>query len=612
MSGIGKVIQNLREEMGMSQGELVSGLCSDSTLSRIEWEERVVEQWLIDAILQRLGKSSDKFWTIINVRDYNILVNRNRIWENILSKRYEEAKEGLEEYRKNVDIQEPLHQQYIMKCKGLMYGKEGNWQKSVEILTEAVQVTVWEFGNTEKIESLLIGRDEMLIILLLAEGYEQLGKRTEAKQLVRGLLQNIEQRKWDEEELVKIYPKVIWYYVKFLKEENQYEQVIFYARKAADMLRENGVIFLLEDLISCIVWGMERRNEIEQREFSQREKQEYMRLKRHVKVLNEIWSQYGKVSKENMIYCTNVQKDISTSNEIIRKCRKKCRLSQETLSEEICTVENLSRIENGKISPQEKNYRGLMEKMSQAIERDRGIINVPDYELREELRMVSKHTSQMEYYKAEQVWKKLRGKIPGDSLENQQCILRYDTLISYGKKEIDWKEATKRYEAALKMTMPDFGQIDISEWPLSRTEIFLLNNIASGYYTIGKKKEAKGILMGLKRAFDRSMVDVRYRMTEYIVLVYNIGMLEKLEGNVQKASRIFEKGLYLELQSGRFTKISKLLYGLGWAMRNSENDKKARKIIEQAFYFSDIQNLPNLNNDIYRYYQKNWNDTIID
>lgn len=150
MSGIGKVIQNLREEMGISQEELVSGLCSDSTLSRIEWEERVVEQWLIDAILQRLGKSSDKFWTIINVRDYSILVNRNRIWENILSKRYEEAKEELEEYQKNVDIQDPLHRQYILKCKGLIYGKEGNWQKSVEILTEAIQVTVWSLGARKR------------------------------------------------------------------------------------------------------------------------------------------------------------------------------------------------------------------------------------------------------------------------------------------------------------------------------------------------------------------------------------------------------------------------------------------------------------------------------
>lgn len=611
MSGIGKVIQNLREEAGISQEELASGLCSDSTLSRIEWEERVVEQWLVEAILQRLGKSSDKFWTIVNVKDYNILEKRNRIWENILSMRYNEAKEELEDYQRRIDIQDPLHRQYILKCKGLIWGKEGKWEKSVAILTQAIQITVLEFKIIEKIENLLIGRDEMVIMLLLVEGYERLGKLEEAKQLVYGLVQNIEHRKWDEEELVKIYPKVIWYYVKFLREEDQYEQVVFYAGKAVNMLRENGVIFLLEDLISCIVWGMKRRSEVEQREFSQREEQECMRLKRHVRVLKDIWAQYGEIPVENMIYGTNIQKDISTSNEIIRKCRRNCRLSQEMLSEEICTVENLSRIENGKTSPQEKNYRGLMGKMNQAIERDRGIINVQDYELYEELRMVSKYTSQMEYYKAEEIWKKLRGKIPKNSLENRQCILRYDTLISYGKKEIDWEKATKQYETALKMTMPKFEQIDISEWPLTRTEIFLLNNIASGYYTVGKKKEAKEILMALKNAFDKSIVDIRYRMTEYILLIYNIGMLEKLEGNIQRAIGIFEKGLYLELQSGRFTKVSKLLYGLGWAMRNSENDKKARKIIKQAFYFSDIQNLPNLNNDIYTYYRANWNDNII-
>lgn len=610
MSGIGKEIKRIREEEGVSQEKLTRGLCSRSTLSKLEWEERYVEQWIIEAILQRLGKSSDKFWTIINVKDYYMLEERNKIWEDILNKKYAEAERGLESYRKRVNMQEPLQHQFVLKCQGMLLGKAGNWRRSIAVITQAIQTTVCEFevGN---VENLFLGRDEMLLILLLVEGYEQVGKKWEVRQLVYGLLKNIENKNWDSEELVKIYPKVVWYWVRFLKEEDKHEMVIFVAGRAVELLKENEVVFLMADLMSGIMWGIKRRGEKEERELTRKERYEYERLKRQVEVLEEIWEEYGTIPRENVIYCTNIQKDISASNELIRKARKNCGFSQEALSDAICTTENLSRIENGGISPEEKNYRSLMEKMHQAVERNRGIINVPDYKLREELRMVSKYASQMEYDKAQRIWRKLSGKIPRNSKENRQCILRYDTLISYGKKEIGWKEATRRYESALRETMPRFKQIDIAEWPLTRTEIFLLNNIASGYYSMGKRQEAKQILDSLKRAFDSSAVSISYRITEYMVLLYNMAMVEKMEGNMQQAKELFEEGVRLQLQAGRLTKVAKLLYSLGWVMQEKREDEKARKRIKQAFHLSDITNLPNMNNDIYNYWQKNWKDSIL-
>lgn len=583
MSGIGKEIKRIREEEGISQEKLARGLCSRSTLSKLEWEERYVEQWVIEAILQRLGKSSDKFWSIINVKDYYRLEERNRIWEDILHKKYTEAAQALENYCKRVNMQEPLQRQFVLKCQGMLLGKAGNWKQGIEVITQAIQTTVLEFevGNVEK------------------------------RQLIYELLKNIENKNWDREELVKIYPKVVWHWVRFLKEEDKYELVILVAGRAIELLKENEVIFLMADFMSDMMWGIQRRGEKEERELTCKERYEYERLKRQASVLEEVWEEYGTIPRENVIYCTNMQKDISAGNELIRKARKNFGFSQEALSDAICTTENLSRIENGGISPGEKNYRSLMKKMHHAEERNRGIINVPDYRLREELRMVSKYASQMEYDKAQGIWRKLSGKIPRNSKENRQCILRYDTLISYGKKEIGWKEATRRYESALRETMPRFKQIDIAEWPLTRTEIFLLNNIASGYYIMGKKQEAKEILDSLKRAFDNSTVSISYRITEYVVLLYNIAMVEKMEGNMQQAKELFEEGVRLQLQTGRLTKVAKFLYGLGWVMQEKREDEKARKVIKQAFYLSDITNLPNMNNEIYNYWQKNWEDSIL-
>lgn len=609
MNGIGTVIKNLRKEEGVSQTKLIRGLCSHTTLSRIESEERRPEQLLLEAILQRLGKSFDKFRTIISIKDYYMLEERDNIWNAILKGEYQKASYRLRRYEKNVNMQDAFQKQFVLQCRGMLMEKQEKWKESVEIITQAIQLTVCHFGE-KSIEKLVLGRTEMFLILLLSQGYKKQGKKKEARQLVYELLKNIERKNWDEEELVKIYPKVVWACIPFLKEEEKYEVVAVLANKAIALLKRNEVMFLLADLMSERMWAIQQKAKAE-RELTQEEIHEYIKLKRQKAALEEVWKAYGKIHKENMWCCTNMQKNFTTSNEIIRKCRENAGLSQEALSEEVCSAETLSRIERGIVTPEEKNYRSLMEKMNQAIERDRGFIDVEEYKLREEFRMVSKYTSQMEYEKAYKVWQKLRKKIPQNSMENRQSILRYDTLIGYGKRKIAWEEAIGQYELALRETMPKFGQIDIARWPLTRTEIFLLNNIASGYYHIGKKKEAKEILNSIKKAIESSNVAVTYQVREYVVVLYNIARIEKLEGNTSGAKRMFEKGIYLELQAGRITKAAKLLYGIGWTLKEEGQEEKARQVIRQAFFLSDITNSPRLHNDICRYWQKNWKDSIL-
>ncbi len=610
MNGIGTVIKNLRKEEGVSQTKLIKGLCSHTTLCRIESEERRPDQLLLEAILQRLGKSFDKFGTIISVKDYHMLEERDNIWNALLRGKYEEAYHRLRSYEKDVNMQDTFQKQFVLKCLGMLQAEKGKWKESVETIAHAIHLTVRDFMEMS-IEKLVLGRNEMFLILLLSRGYEKLGRQEEAKKLVYGLLKNIEKKKWDEEELVKIYPKVAYAGIQFLKEEKKYEVVILLANKAIDLLKRNEVIFQLADFMEELMWAMQQKAREENRKLTQEEAFLYIQIKRQKAALEKVWEEYGGIPQENMWCCTNIQKNLVTSNEIIRKCRENAGLSQEALSDEVCSSETLSRIERGLVTPEEKNYRSLMEKMNQAMERDRGFINVEEYELREELRMVSKYTTQMEYEKAYRVWHKLRKKIPKNSMENRQCILRYDTLIRYGRRKIGWEEAIRQYETALRETMPKFGKIDITRWPLTRTEIFLLNNIASGYYNIGRKQEAKEILNSIKKALQSSNVAVTYQVREYVVVLYNIAMIEKLEGNTARAQRIFEEGIYLELQAGRFTKVAKLLYGIGWVLKEEGQEEKARQVIKQAFFLSDITNSPRLHNDIYNYWQRNWNDSIL-
>ena len=612
MDGIGKIINQERERAGIAQNELCAGICSVTTLSRLEWREKNIGKWTIDAFLQRLGRSQDKFWTIVHIGDYELMELRRRIWNNILYGSCEEAQKDIQKYRTSVNI-ENLHGQFLKKCEGMIKGKrENDWKSALELFREAIECTVPEI-KLDELEETLLGRDEMQIILLMAEAYCHLGKEDTAQKIVEKLLENIQRKDWDEEELVKIYPKVASVFIDFLKKEGKYEEVILISKKAIAMLVDNGIIFLLAELMEAAVWGLERRKGEEERRFSISEEQEYIQFKRNIVILREIWKEYGSFPEEYMLYCTNVQKDISVSNEIIAKCRKLCNLSQEKLSEKVCTVEQFSRIETGKCSPMEKSYRTLMEKMNQAQERNRFFINAQEYSLHEKIRQIEKRFAGQELKKASEEWKKIREQVSGDTLNNQQYIARCDTTMKLYNKEISREEHIKELEDALRLTMPEFETVEIRNWPVSRNEIFLLIDIASKYYISGRVEEAKKIYYALWDSIEESGTDRIYHITEYRLLAYNMGLVEGMEGNFIKAKEILECGIRNSMMAGRDEMLARFLYCLGWTMRKEgkeENAEKARYLVEQAFFLANFFRLPHLSHEINKYYDEEWHKKI--
>ena len=619
MDGIGKIILEEREQAGILQNELCKGVCSAATLSRLEWSEQNIGQWGIDVFLQRLGKSQDKFWTIVHIGDYELMELRRKLWNYILHKDYEKAEKEIKKYQKCAG-KETMHEQFWKKCQGLIKGKRDNdWKGALQSFEEAIRATLPDF-SIKKIRNTLMGRDEMQIVLLMVEAYKSIGEEQTARQMTKDLIENIKGKHWDEEELAKIYPKAVKVYNEFLKKENQYEQVIALSQEATEMLIENGIIFLLKELLQDVVWGMECCQKVEERRFTIREEMEYKQLKKQIQVLKEVWEEYGNLPEDSMLYCTNVQKDVSVSNEIMAKCRKLCNLSQEKASEDVCTVEQYSRIETGKCSPLEKSYRALMEKMNQAQERNRFFINAQEYSIHEKIRQIEKRINGLEMKKASEEWKKIREEIPTDTLNNQQYIARYDALVKRCGKEIDFEEYIQELEKALSLTIVDFKKIDIEKWPLSRNEIILLSNIASAYCSIGRNEDAKRIYYMLWNSIEGSAVDRIYHITEYKLISYNLGLFEGVEQNFSKAKEILKCGMQNCMLAGRFEMIASFLYCFGWVLREEQkllelnekdtknsNDEKARYVLEQAFYLANILKLPHLCHEIGDYYQEEWN-----
>ena len=88
------------------------------------------------------------------------------------------------------------------------------------------------------------------------------------------------------------------------------------------------------------------------------------RYSRQLWALSKVYEEFGAeqyLSGECRMYYEN--QEIYLVNEIIQRSRLEKGMSQETLSEGICSPENLSRIERGKGAPNTRNFRALMEKL---------------------------------------------------------------------------------------------------------------------------------------------------------------------------------------------------------------------------------------------------------
>jgi transcriptional regulator with XRE-family HTH domain len=67
--------------------------------------------------------------------------------------------------------------------------------------------------------------------------------------------------------------------------------------------------------------------------------------------------------------------------ELIRRTRRASKLTQESLSEDICTQETLARIENGNQQPRSEKLWQIMEKMDRNGKRIETGIQVEEYEI---------------------------------------------------------------------------------------------------------------------------------------------------------------------------------------------------------------------------------------
>ncbi len=138
---IGELLRELRKKCGVSRNQLAEGICSKTALERYEKNERIPNKFVIDSLLERLGKNAARLEFISSDEEYELSQYRFQIEDKMRRLEYEEVEGLLETYSRAIGEKEKLHWQYIYTKRGELLKIKGLYKEAYPLLIEALRYT---------------------------------------------------------------------------------------------------------------------------------------------------------------------------------------------------------------------------------------------------------------------------------------------------------------------------------------------------------------------------------------------------------------------------------------------------------------------------------------
>ena len=140
---------------------------------------------------------------------------------------------------------------------------------------------------------------------------------------------------------------------------------------------------------------------------------------------------------------------------IIKLMREAMGISQEELSDGVCPVQTLSRIENGKVKVKRTTYRQLMEKMGREGTKNYSLLSTDNFELLDIMVEVNNMLFHHEDEEAEEKLKILKKALSMEEEINYIFVRECELIIDVSLNRISKEENLEELEKLIALTIPD-------------------------------------------------------------------------------------------------------------------------------------------------------------
>lgn len=289
------------------------------------------------------------------------------------------------------------------------------------------------------------------------------------------------------------------------------------------------------------------------------------------------------------------------AGDVIRLTRNAAGMTQEELSDGICSVETLSRIENNRHKIKRETYRQLMEKMGRGVHDNCVVCMGKDMSLLDEYSLLEDALAKRDYHIAEHYLVRIRDKI-SDFVVDRQYLKRIESLLDYAMGRIEAQEHMRRLGEAMEMTIPDYtcylwGDKRDIVYPYREQEILILMEIGNTYYDMRELDKTIWVYEMIIRSLDAGYMDVKSAEELKLINLANLsGPLNKL-GRYEEALEKAREGLEMAVSRGYAHALVELLMqvaGNKLKLAKMMEDSKVRKqeleesnrMMRQAYYIA--------------------------
>lgn len=369
-------------------------------------------------------------------------------------------------------------------------------------------------------------------------------------------------RQWtDEEEKIKIYPFTVLLYCRELLVKREYQRAEGLCERAVALLTKNNALPNLLALLNLRIEALMGLRE-------QGIKEENLeRLLKQAEALR------------------TVERELYLEKEIIAKNRRALGLTQERLSENICSRETLSRIERGRRA-HSRNFKRLAERLAWIKEKRSNEISCWNHKALEEKYEIDRLIN---HYRYEEAKERLKRFPQQSSKEGKQYVLYATTVAEQRLGEKSSEEVLKLLQKALMMTLPLRDLENMKDYVLTKQEVFILNGIGIVYGEGGQREKAIRIYKNILECYKNSKIISLYQA--YGILLVLDGLISYLEETdcFDEALLYTKERMNLEFQCRKCGEIARTLTSEAYTLeRKGVEKKEIRENYIRAYYIADL------------------------
>ncbi len=577
-------LRRVRLELGVSGEVLTEGLMDVSLLSRIEKGERSPYKTMRNRLLGRLGVTPDMYENLLNNEDYIAWEQQHHILHAIEQKDFQKAMQLIQDYEGQEPLEDKTKQQFCVMMNGeIMRLQETDNRKLRNLYEMAACLTIpqieqiYNESGTKKLLSVL----EVNIILEYEYYSKSEGKAFATK--CKYWMDYVKNSFFDELSRVKIYPKIVWYYLReVLSADSQMDlvelqDVLQDCEQAVELLRNTKRAYYFVELLvyrktilGDIIEKLTENDRLQAADTYKELLQESIEME---KLLKSLYTTYD--VPQYMQDCTYLygQRWVFAIGDVLRIRRNMLKQTQEQVCDGICSVKSLRRAEKKQANMQREPLGQILRRLGVSQEIQKTALVTNDKSVLYLKNELSVCCNNREPEKARILLRRLKDKICLEIPQNMQFVMECEASLDLMEGKISESEFVKREEQALRCTLHADKFYNAKEVYLTETEMSCICKKMEKVDKLEKRELIAFLLHFFERFEQKNLLSDYVAMYEFVMACITNELSSM--GEFQLATELDKKVLKEVLKSRRLHIVNVLLYDMWWS------DKEQKIIAEQ-------------------------------